>query len=96
MEILARVERRRKWSIEEKAALIAEIEAEGGKVRRVAAAPDFRKPALQLAFGLEGCGCCGPFAGSGGVRAARRLSRRGQSRTGDVAGAGTATVATAG
>jgi transposase len=36
VEILARVERRRKWSIEEKAALIAEIEAEGGKVKRVA------------------------------------------------------------
>ena len=36
VEILARVERRRKWSIEEKAALIAEVEAEGGKVKRVA------------------------------------------------------------
>lgn len=36
VEILARVERRRKWSIEEKTALIAEVEAEGGKVKRVA------------------------------------------------------------
>src|SRR3954454_13130608 len=36
VEILARVERRRKWSIEEKAALIAEVEAEGGKVKLVA------------------------------------------------------------
>jgi transposase len=36
VEILARVERRRKWSIAEKAALIAEVEAEGGKVKRVA------------------------------------------------------------
>ena len=36
VEILARVERRRKWSIEEKAALIAEVDAEGGKVKRVA------------------------------------------------------------
>jgi transposase len=36
MEILARVERRRKWSLEEKAALIAEVEAEGGKVKLVA------------------------------------------------------------
>jgi transposase len=36
VEILARVERRRKWSIEEKAALIAEVEAEGGKVKPVA------------------------------------------------------------
>jgi transposase len=36
VEILARVERRRKWSLEEKAALIAEVEAEGGKVKLVA------------------------------------------------------------
>jgi transposase len=36
VEILGRVERRRKWSIEEKAALIAEVEAEGGKVKLVA------------------------------------------------------------
>src|SRR5690242_5649434 len=36
VEILARVERRRKWSVAEKAALIAEVEAEGGKVKLVA------------------------------------------------------------
>jgi transposase len=36
VEILARVERRRVWSAEEKIALLAEIEAEGGKVRLVA------------------------------------------------------------
>jgi transposase len=36
VEIVARVERRRKWSIEEKAALLAEVEAEGGKVELVA------------------------------------------------------------
>ena len=35
VEIVARVERRRKWSAEEKAALVAEIAAEGGKVRLV-------------------------------------------------------------
>jgi transposase len=35
-EIVARVERRRKWTLEEKAALMAEVEAEGGKVRPVA------------------------------------------------------------
>jgi transposase len=29
VEIVARVKRRRKWTIEEKAALIAEVEAEG-------------------------------------------------------------------
>ena len=36
VEIIARVERRRKWRIEEKAALVAEVEAAGGKVRPVA------------------------------------------------------------
>jgi transposase len=36
IEIVARVERRRKWTIDEKAALIAEVEAEGGKVKLVA------------------------------------------------------------
>lgn len=36
VEILPRVERRRKWSEEEKAALLAEVEAEGGKVSVVA------------------------------------------------------------
>jgi transposase len=36
VEILARVERRRTWSAAEKAALLAEIDAEGGRVRLVA------------------------------------------------------------
>ena len=36
VEILARVERRRKWTAQEKAALLAEVEAEGGKVTVVA------------------------------------------------------------
>jgi transposase len=36
VEIIARVERRRKWTAEEKAALLAEVEAEGGKVTVVA------------------------------------------------------------
>jgi transposase len=36
IEIVARVERRRKWTAEEKAALVAEIAAEGGKVSLVA------------------------------------------------------------
>jgi transposase-like protein len=39
VEIIARVERRRKWTIEEKAALLAEVEAEGGKVKLVARRP---------------------------------------------------------
>jgi transposase len=36
VEIIARVERRRKWTAQEKAALVAEVEAEGGKVTVVA------------------------------------------------------------
>jgi transposase len=36
VEILARIERRRKWTVQEKAALLAEVDAEGGKVRMVA------------------------------------------------------------
>ena len=36
VEIIARVERRRKWTAQEKAALLAEVEAEGGKVTVVA------------------------------------------------------------
>jgi len=36
MEIYTRVERRRRWTAQEKAALLAEIDAEGGKVRLVA------------------------------------------------------------
>jgi transposase len=36
VEIMARVERRRKWTAQEKAALLAEVEAEGGKVTVVA------------------------------------------------------------
>jgi transposase len=35
-EIVARVERRRLWTLEEKAALVAEVEAEGGRVSLVA------------------------------------------------------------
>ena len=35
-EIMPRIERRRKWTVEEKAALLAEVEAEGGKVKAVA------------------------------------------------------------
>ena len=36
VEIVARVERRRKWTPEEKGALLAEVETEGGKVSVVA------------------------------------------------------------
>jgi len=36
VEVFSRIERRRKWSASEKAALLAEIEAEGGRVSVVA------------------------------------------------------------
>ena len=36
VEIVPRIERRRKWTVGEKAALLAEVEAEGGKVKLVA------------------------------------------------------------
>jgi transposase len=36
VEVLPRIERRRKWTQDEKAALLAEVEAAGGKVRPVA------------------------------------------------------------
>ena len=36
VEIVSRIERRRKWSASEKAALLAEIDAEGGRVTLVA------------------------------------------------------------
>ena len=36
IEILARIERRRVWTADEKAALLAEVDAEGGRVRLVA------------------------------------------------------------
>jgi transposase len=34
--IIARVERRRKWTVDERAALLPEVESEGGKVAVVA------------------------------------------------------------
>ncbi len=36
VEIVSRMERRRKWSVSEKAALLAEVDAEGGRVTLVA------------------------------------------------------------
>jgi hypothetical protein len=36
VEIIGRVERRRKWTVQEKAALLAEVEAAGGKVTVIA------------------------------------------------------------
>ncbi|MFL5288008.1 MAG: hypothetical protein ACJ8AW_45345 [Rhodopila sp.] len=49
VEIVARVARRCKWTIEEKAALLAEVEAEGGKVK-----PDLARRIWQATFSIAG------------------------------------------
>src|ERR1700760_1169365 len=74
VEILARVERRRKWSIEEKAALIAEVEAEGGKVKRVAQRHRISESLLynwraawKAAAAAAGSSAAGEFVPLGGV-----------------------------
>lgn len=65
IEVLARVERRRKWTQEEKAALLAEVDAAGGKIRFVARRHGIsesllynwrsaRKAALQAGAGCSG------------------------------------------
>ena len=87
VEIVARVERRRKWTIEEKAALLAEVEAEGGKVTAGrAASPDFGERALQLALrpGRQRR-LPGRFVGSSSVRAAGRIWRSGHRGASDAA-----------
>jgi transposase len=73
------VERRRQWSPEHKAALLAEIEAEGGQVSVVARRHGvFDKPAVQLAIGIEGRSAGGASHGgaAGGICSAR-CRRRG-------------------
>jgi transposase len=67
-EIVARIERRRRWTAAEKAALLAEIEAEGGQVSLVARRHGISKSLLYnwrsaCRAALAGCG---PMAGSGG------------------------------
>jgi hypothetical protein len=69
VEIVARVERRRKWTIEEKAALLAEVEAEGGKVKLAA-----RRPASRKA-------CCTTGARPGRQRRVLRSAHRERSRS---------------
>jgi len=64
VEVLARVERRRKWTQEEKAALLAEVEAAGGKVRRVARRHGISESVLYnwrsaRKAALEAAGCSG-------------------------------------
>jgi transposase len=67
-EIVARIERRRRWTAGEKAALLAEIDAEGGQVSLVARRHGISKSLLYnwrsaCRAALAGCG---PVAGSGG------------------------------
>jgi transposase len=94
VEILARVERRRKWSIEEKAALIAEVEAEGGGVKLVAQRHRISE-SLLYNWRAEGRGDCGRFLGSGGVCAAGRCGRSGHRGTGAAATIRSAIITTA-
>ena len=44
MDIVGRVERRRIWTAQEKASLLAEIDAAGGKVRLVARRHRSKRP----------------------------------------------------
>jgi Transposase len=76
VEILARVERRRKWTIEEKAALIAEVETEGGKVKLVARRHRMSESLLY--------NCRGRSVGIGGVRTAGGIWRSGRRGFSDV------------
>jgi len=57
VEIMARVERRRKVDGQEKAALLAEVEAEGGKVAVVAGAARYRRACCITGARVED-GCC--------------------------------------
>jgi transposase len=79
VEIVARVERRRKWTPEEKAALLAEVEAEGGRVALVARRHRISASLLYNWRSAWKAGSCTPaalefmplgvFAGAGSERA---------------------------
>ena len=74
VEIIARVERRRKWTAEEKAALLAEVEAEGGKVAVVARRHRISESVLyNWRAALKAAAGAGP--GSGAVHPAGRVWR---------------------
>jgi len=68
-EIVARVERRRQWTPQEKAALLAEIEAAGGQVSVVARRHGISKSLLynwRSAWKAAALAASGAAAGSGG------------------------------
>jgi hypothetical protein len=91
VEIVAQVERRRKWTIEEKAALIAEVE-EGGKVKQVARRHRMSESLLYNWRSLEGgSGCRGRSGGIGSIRAAGCIWRSGECGAADVATSRTTT-----
>jgi transposase len=65
---IVRVERRRQWSPEEKAALMAEVEAEGGRVSVVARRRGISKSLLYNWRSVWKGGCTGGADGtSGGI-----------------------------
>jgi transposase-like protein len=82
---------------EEKAALIAEMEAEGGKVKLVARRHRVSDSLLyNWRSALEGGGCRrGRCVGIGGVRASGRNWRNGEPGAADAATTGPAAVTTA-
>jgi transposase len=68
-EIVARIERRRRWTAGEKAALLAEIEAEGGQVSLVARRHGISKSLLynwRSAWKAAALAGCSSVAESGG------------------------------
>ena len=95
VEIVARVERRRKWTIEEKAALIAEVEAEGGKVKLVARRHRVSESLLynwRSAWKAAAAAAAGND-GIGGVRAVGGIWRSEQCSAVDAAAISATTVA---
>jgi transposase len=97
VEIVARVERRRKWTIEEKAALIAEVEAEGGKVKLVARRHRVSESLLynwRSAWKAAAAAAVGP-SGSVEFVPLGIIWRNGKRDAADAATAGTAAVTTA-
>ena len=97
VEIIGRVERRRKWTAQEKAALLAEVEAEGGKVKLVARRHRISESLLynwRSAWKAAAAGPAGAvkFVSLGVLADARRYSTAGAPQ---LPAPGTATVAAA-
>ena len=94
VEIMARVERRRKWTAEEKAALLAEVEAEGGKVSMVARRHRISESVLyNWRAAWKAAAAARQVTGSGAVHSAGRIWRIEPSR---YSNAGAVAAATAG